>query len=89
MLHVLISAINLLFNDLYKKNELIAYLRIFCRKKFGWVTFMLNFFMFFLFLLVLTYFAVKSKAEWINKCDSECKNQVIKLCGHCFQSYFD
>lgn len=46
---------------------------------------MLNFFMFFLFLLVLTYFAVKSKAEWINKCDSECKNQVIKLCGHCFQ----
>ncbi|RMX40138.1 hypothetical protein pdam_00002233 [Pocillopora damicornis] len=47
-------------------------------KKFGWVTFMLNFFMFFLFLLVLTYFAVKSKAEWINKCDSECKNQRLK-----------
>lgn len=45
-------------------------------KKFGWITFMLNFFMFLLFLLVLTYFAVKSEGESKgNTCDVGCKNQ--------------
>ncbi|KAJ7352739.1 hypothetical protein OS493_034090 [Desmophyllum pertusum] len=52
-------------------------------KKFGWITFMLNFCMFFMFLIVMTYFVVKNKAEWQGKTCKRMQNR-----GDVFQGIF-